>query len=261
MKRVALTGVLLCCTLPATADMPPPDISSYLSPGKNDFGGLSETEWQMFNDAGHTVGFQGGKAQRAHELRNGLLNRDELLNRLYDFRPLISKQGYLPPVIVTAKDIAHVKPEQIRTAHRTYTILLPARFVSNPPTWRAYLLLGLNNQRADAPDISVHPKNSKERAVWQQAVRRGWEEGRQSADRTLESNMNRLTRDYAGMLRYSTLLQQGMIHSPEISETQQTVTGSANDLMLGDKTRRIEKPGGFILDKKSWKPSVRKEQK
>lgn len=261
MKRFALCGVLLALTLPAWADAPPPDMSTYLNPGKNDFNGLSETEWQIMNDAGHTVGFQGGKAQRAYELRQSLIKRDDTLSKLYDFRPLISKEGYLPPVIVSAKDLAHITTDQIRTAHRTYNILVPARFVSNPPGWRAYLLLGLSNLRADAPDISVHPKNSKEKAVWQAAVRRGWEDGRKSADRTLESNMNRLTRDYAGMLRYSTLLHQGMIKAPDVKETQQTVTGTKDELMLGDKVRRIEKHSNFVLDKKAWQPAIRKESR
>lgn len=259
MIRQFFTGALFVISIPVMASTAPPGISTYLNPGKNNFGGLNEIEWQMLNDAGHTVGFQGGKAQRAYELREALQRYDETLSRLYDFRPLISKEGYLPPVIVTAKDIAHIKPDQIRTAHRSYNIITPARFVSNPPGWRSYLLLGLSDQVADSPDSSVHPKNSKEKAVWQQAVRRGWEEGRGSADRTLESNMNRLTRDYTGMLRYSTLLAQGMVQLPTVKETQQSVTGTADELMIGDKTRRIEKPGSFILDKKTWKPAVRKE--
>ncbi len=37
------------------------------------------------------------------------------------------------------------------------------------------------------------------------------------------------------MLRYSTLLQQGMIKAPVITQQQQTVTGDKNRLMLGDK--------------------------
>ncbi|MFC5946357.1 type IV secretory system conjugative DNA transfer family protein, partial [Micromonospora harpali] len=51
------------------------------------------------------------------------------------------------------------------------------------------------------------------------------------------ANFNRLTRDYTGMLRYSTLLQQGMIKAPVITQQQQTVTGDKNRLMLGDKTK------------------------
>jgi len=258
MTRYLLVAFLLGVALPGLAAEAPPDISAYLHPEKNDFNGLSETEWLMINDAAHTVGFQGGKAQRAFELRQALTNRDDVLSRTYDFRPLISRQGYLPPVIVTAKDTAHITPDQIRTAYRTYNILSPARFVSNPPGWRTWLLTGLAVQ-PERPDPGVIPKNSKERDVWQAAIRTGWDEGRQSADRTLESNFNRLTRDYTGMLRYSTLRQQGMITAPDVKESQQTVTGTPEELMLGDKVKQIQKHSGFVLDKKAWKPSVRKE--
>jgi len=259
MKRSLLAVLLLFSTLPALAeDAPPGSIQDYLNPAANDYNGLSDTVWQMLNDAGQTVGFQGGKAQRAWELRQILTERDSTLSAMYDFRPLISRQGYLPPVIATSADLAHVTPDQIRTAYRTYNILVPARFVSNPPGWRTWLLPGLANKRIDAPDASVRPKNSKEKAVWEAAVRKGWEDGRQSADRTLESNFNRLTRDYTGMLRYSTLLQQGIIQAPDVKESQQSVTGTRDELLIGDKVKRIQDPAGFVVDKNKWKPVIRK---
>lgn len=260
MKRQLFAGLLLFSILPVLAeDAPPGKIQDYLSPTENDYNGLSDTVWKMLNDAGQTVGFQGGKAQRAWELRQILTERDSDLRAMYDFRPLISRQGYLPPVIATSADLAHVTPDQIRTAYRTYNILVPARFVSNPPGWRTWLLPGLANKRIDAPDSSVRPKNSKEKAVWEAAVRKGWEDGRQSADRTLESNFNRLTRDYTGMLRYSTLLQQGIIQAPDVKESQQSVTGTRDELMIGDKVKRIQDPAGFVVDKNKWKPVIRKE--
>ncbi|MGK0747739.1 type IV secretory system conjugative DNA transfer family protein, partial [Yokenella regensburgei] len=101
--------------------------------------------------------------------------------------------------------------------------------------------------------------NSQEKAVWEAAVRKGWEDGRQSADRTLESNFNRLTRDYTGMLRYSTLLQQGIIQAPDVKDSQQSVTGTRDELMIGDKVKRIQDPAGFVIDKNKWKHVIRKE--
>lgn len=262
MKRTLLISLLLFSALPALAeDTPPGSIQDYLNPAANDYNGLSDTVWQMLNDAGQTVGFQGGKAQRGWELRQSLAEQEATLSAMYDFRPLISKQGYLPPVIATSTDLAHITADQIRTAYRTYNILAPARFVSNPPSWRTWLLPGLPNQRIEAPDASVRPKNSKEKAVWEAAVRQGWEDGRQSADRTLESNFNRLTRDYTGMLRYSTLLQQNIIQAPDVKETQQSVTGTRDELMIGDKVKRIQDPAGFVVDKNQWKPVIRQEKK
>ncbi|WP_161898028.1 type IV secretory system conjugative DNA transfer family protein, partial [Pseudomonas yangonensis] len=85
----------------------------------------------------------------------------------------------------------------------------------------------------------------------------GWSDGRQKADEIVTANINRLTRDYTGMLRYSTLLQQGMIKAPVITQQQQTVTGDKNRLMLGDKTKRMKQQAEFDINKRSWKPTIR----
>nr|WP_323129540.1 type IV secretory system conjugative DNA transfer family protein [Klebsiella pneumoniae] len=70
----------------------------------------------MLNDAAHTIGFRGGKAERAKEIRAALENQRSNLDYMYSFQPLISSEGYLPPVIAEAKDVAHITNEQIRTA-------------------------------------------------------------------------------------------------------------------------------------------------
>ncbi|EKN6179276.1 conjugal transfer protein, partial [Yersinia enterocolitica] len=142
--------------------------------------------------------------------------------------------------------------------NKTYTILVKERFVSNPPSWRQYLLAGLA-VNTDIP-TEIAPKNGAEEKVWRAAIEKGWQEGRESADRTLESNFNRLTRDYAGMVRYSTLVQQGMITLPVVSEQLQSVTGSQDKLMLGDKVRDLKQRAGFELDKKRWKPIITTQQ-
>ncbi|MHA3670807.1 type IV secretory system conjugative DNA transfer family protein [Yersinia enterocolitica] len=258
MIRKALALCLALIAVPvigASIDTPPPpDINAYLSPKAADKHGLNDTLWQLLNDAGQTVGFRGGKAQRAWELQQALSIQNDDLNRLYTFAPLISRQGWLPPVIVAAESLANITDNQIRTANKTYTILVKERFVSNLPSWRQYLLAGLA-VNTDIP-TEIAPKNGAEEKVWRAAIEKGWQEGRESADRTLESNFNRLTRDYAGMVRYSTLVQQGMITLPVVSEQLQSVTGSQDKLMLGDKVRDLKQRAGFELDKKRWKPTI-----
>ncbi len=125
---------------------PPPDITAYLTPS-NPHKGMSETVHQMLTEAAHTLGFRGGKAQRAWELQGALRHKENILSTLYDFRTLISPQGWLPPVIVSSQDIAHITDDHIRSASRIYHILSPERFVSHPPSWRPYLMAGLSTPR------------------------------------------------------------------------------------------------------------------
>ncbi|MCT4707622.1 type IV secretion system DotC family protein [Enterobacteriaceae bacterium H16N7] len=257
---MTLTQLSLCLALVlpaaalATSAPPPPDIDDFINPQSVNKHGLNDTQWQLLTDAGQTVGFRGGKAQRAWELRQSLNARAATLEKMYTFAPLINRQGWLPPVITAAQSLAHITPGQIRTANKVYDILVPERFVSNPPGWRQYLLAGLSSDAVVPTEI--RPKNSDEEAVWKEAVEKGWLEGRESADRTLESNLNRLSRDYTGMIQYLTLVQQGMVTAPVVSEALQTVTGRRDQLTLGDRTRRLDKHAGFELDKKRWKPTI-----
>ncbi|ECQ3887621.1 conjugal transfer protein [Salmonella enterica] len=248
-----LSGVMAATTTVSPAP-PPPSMSAYLSPEADDHNGVNDTVYQMMTEAGKTEGFRGGKAQRAWELRQSLEQRARQLDNTYLFSPLISRQGWLPPVIAEATSLATITDKQMRTANHVYNILVPERFVSNPPGWRQYLFAGLSVQ--SAPTDAVIPRNRAERTVWQNAIKKGWQEGRQSADDTLAANFNRLTRDYTGMMRYSLLVKQKMITPPVIAEQQQSVSGSREELMLGDKVRDLKQRAGFDLDKKKWEPLI-----
>lgn len=255
---VSLVGCAQKQVLPS-AEVPA-GMDHYLEVSKPDASQVSDTRRQLLEEAGRTIGFRGGKAERAWQLRNAMDTRFTRLELVYDFRTLISREGWLPPVITEAADIAHITPDQIRTASRVYEIIVPERFVSNPPSWRTWLFAGLSSTEAAGPDHSVLPENSVQKALWQAAVRKGWEEGRISADHTLEANFNRLTRDYRGMLLYSQLLRQGFITQPVVADQQQTVTGDRQKLMTGDRVRTIKEKAGFVPDRTQWIPVIRKDK-
>jgi defect-in-organelle-trafficking protein DotC len=166
----------------------------------------------------------------------------------------------LPPVIDEAVDVAHITPNQIRMANRVYEIIAPERFVSNPPSWRSWLFAGLSTAATLGPESSVMPENSVQKGLWQAAIRQGWEEGRVSADHTLEANFNRLIRDYRGMLLYSYVLREGLISLPVVTDQQQSVTGDRQKLTTGDRVRTLKENAGFIPDKTQMRPIIRKVQ-
>lgn len=256
MKRFLFLTLLI--THAVTAQQPPPDLNSYLK-GKSSTS-LSDTRYQMLTDAGLTLGFRGGKAQRAWELRQALESRTSTLDVLYDFRPLTHREGWLPPVIDEARDVATITDDQIRTASTIYTIVLPERFISNPPSWRTWLYAGLDVQVPEGPENMVKPENAEQRRILRDAITQGWQEGRERADHTLEASFNRLTRDYRGMLLYSALLRQGKISRPKVTEQHQTVTGDKQRLVTGDRVRRLQDRAGFETDKTKWKPVISREK-
>lgn len=221
--------------------------------------GVADLRIQLLIDAGKTIGFRGGLTDRARNLMMALKTRSDSLDKIFQFSPLLNKNGTTPPVIVEAQDISSFSVDQIRMASRVYKIEKEERFVSVPPTWRDYLFVGLPvNGAVDMPPLEARPKNSSEQAIWQDAVKLGWREGGNQADAILAANFNRLTRDYVGMMRYSTLLQQGMISATKTAETKQTVTGDGKQLTLGDTFRRLINKATFEPDAKKWRPTISK---
>lgn len=219
--------------------------------------GLSDLRVQMLTDAGKTVGFRGGMVARARILRDALDTRAEPLDTIFQFAPLVTRNGTIPPVIVQARDLSSFSPDQIRTANRVYKIEKEERFVSVPPTWRDYLFIGLPTRGAvDLPTFAARPQDGKEEAIWRDAVRKGWADGEQQADAILTANFNRLTRDYTGMLQYATLVQQGMISTTRVAESRQTVTGDGRQLTLGDTLRRVTGRASFETDPNKWHPTI-----
>ncbi|HET9644003.1 MAG TPA: type IV secretory system conjugative DNA transfer family protein [Burkholderiaceae bacterium] len=213
---------------------------------------------QMLRYAAKTLGFRGGMSARTKELLKAMELRSEALTTMFQFAPLMSKPGIVPPVIVAAKDVATFAPDQVRTANQVYKIERDERFVSTPPTWRDYLFVGLPTKGdVDLPDLQARPQDDKELAIWKAAVVEGWAEGREQADSILTANFNRLVRDYTGMMTYSVLLQNRIITATRIAESQQTVTGDQRQIVLGDTHRRVTAKAGFQTDPQKWQPTVR----
>lgn len=258
---ITATSVPQAQTATSTSEDLPVTLDSLLNPVSNASTGVTALRTQMLTDAGKTVGFRGGMAARARKLIGALKGRSEQLDTIFQFSPLINKNGTIPPVIVEARDLSSFAPDQIRTATRVYKIEKEERFVSVPPTWRDYLFVGLPvNGIVDLPTFEARPQDGKEEVIWRESVKVGWEEGQKQADAIVAANFNRLTRDYTGMLLYSTLLQQGMISTTRVAESQQTVTGDGKKLMLGDKLRRVTSKAAFEIDQNKWRPTVNRGQ-
>lgn len=217
----------------------------------------------VLRELGETVGFQSGMTYEAAAITETLKNYSIQLDRLYSFSTLVSPNNALPPVIVEAADVAAITPGQIRTANKVYNIIKPEEFVSVPPTWRDYLYTGLLSQSSpDYPGEDAKPKSSAEREAWQASVKTGWANGVEQAHQILDANFSRLTRDYTGMLRFSSLLKQGMISRTEIASTTQTVSSEStkDKLMIGEHHQQIIRKAEFQTNPEKWRPIITKSQ-
>lgn len=238
----------------------PVTLNSILAPVSPASTGVNSLRTQMLTEGGRTAGFRGGMISRAHALAAQLDQKADRLSRIFQFATLIDPNGTLPPVIVEAKDVAAFSPDQIRTADHVYKIQRNERFVSVPPTWRDYLYTGLPIKgKVELPTLEARPKDSREEALWRDAVKAGWGDGEKQADAVLDANFNRLTRDYSGMLLYASLRQQGIVSGTRVAELAQTVTGDQRQLIVGDKLRRVTEKAQFVVDPRKWRATVKAE--
>jgi defect-in-organelle-trafficking protein DotC len=229
-------------------------LDSLLNPKSKATTGVNNLRAQMIINGARTVGFRGGMISQGELLAQSLRARTDQLDTMFQFAPLVSTNGTIPPVIVETQDLASFSPDQIRTASHVYRIEREERFVSIPPTWRDYLYAGLIDKTVvELPRYEARPQDSSEMAIWRDAVRAGWTDGQKQADAILDANFNRLTRDYTGMILYSVLLQQGMISSTQVVELTQTVAGDGKTLMLDDKVRRLTGKAAFQTNAGKWR--------
>lgn len=216
---------------------------------------------EILSEAALALGSRKGMAERAAQLINTLEARASHLDRLYRFSVLVMKNGVLPPVITEARHAMQADHEQVRVADRMYRMIVPARLITLPPSWRDYLFLGLRTPSDDRmPLVNVLPKKPTERAYWKEQVLMGYAHGRELADTILQRNWARLDRDYLGMLRYLDLFHKKMVTKPTVSVAASLVTGDKQQMNVGDTLYRLNEQSAFVNDAKAWQPIVFSER-
>ena len=155
----------------------PPDIRAWLTPSGNRDDGISDTRRQMLTDAGRTLGFRGGKAQRSWELIQALNARESTLNALYDSVPLSArKAGCL--LLLMKRDVAHIQTGPDKNS-------LPC--LDHPPPERLSVTrragvtgcCGAPTTATPGTEGRVVPEDRAQRRLWENALRQGMAEGRQ----------------------------------------------------------------------------------
>ena len=198
-----------------------------------------------------SIGAQGGLAWRAQRVNRVLLRHRSDLNTVFNFNAMLLNHNVLPPVLIEGRHTLNLNDTQtIRLADRTYDILAPARFVTAPPSWRDYLWM--NFKKPDIPNQTLLPRNDEERDVWNQYVRKGWDEGVKQADEIFSANIGRLKRDLNGMVLYHNLLAQNMVSAPFVSHADLGVTGNAHKLRVNDRILRITSVSKLQPNSRAW---------
>lgn len=212
-------------------------------------------------EAALSYGARGGLAWRAFEIRHELQQREGYLDKVYNFRALLiqAPSGLLiePPIVAESIDAMNIdgKGLEAAVADRILNINVNAKIVSAPRNWRQYLEREWGAV-TEPPDL-LRPVSAAERENWKRLVAEGWAQGMAQADEIFQQDLNRLTADFAGMVRYRKLLNQGMVSLPFALQTDRGITGGGEEMRIGDRAVQITGLPEFIPSSDQWQPADR----
>jgi len=212
-------------------------------------------------EAAMSYGARGGLTYRTWHIRREMEGRARYLDKVFDFRQLLvpAPSGLLiePPVISEAMDAMIIDTQGMEAAvsDRVLNINQNARIVSAPRSWRVYLERDWAS--VDPPPDILRPSNKIEREIWEKFVRKGWEMGIEQADEIFQADLNKLTADYQGMVRYRQLLAQGMVSPPYAMQVDRGVTGGGNEMRIGDRALSITELPQLQTRSEEWQPANR----
>jgi len=212
-------------------------------------------------EAALSYGARGGLAYRTFEIQRRLVEHESSLGRTFDFlRLLIAVPSGLliePPVVSEAQRAVLVNSggQEAAVADRVYRINRAARIVTASRDWRLYLERDWG--AVDPPPALLLPQTDEERAAWRKWVQEGWDAGVAQAQETFEADLDRLTNDFVGMVRYRDLLAQGMISPPYAMHEDRGVTGGGSEMRVGDRGVSITGPSVLIPRSDRWMTAPR----
>lgn len=216
---------------------------------------LSGIRFAAIRDTALSLGARGGLAWRAKQINADIDQYTRPLERIFNFNAMMLPDSVLPPVLLEGRNtLEQTSEDTLRIADRSYIIQSQAKFVTAPPTWRDYLKLYYN--KPEVPDRSLLPKTEQEHAVWDKFIQQGWQAGILQADTIFAENMGRLKRDYTGMIRYRSLLAQGIVSPPFVAKVDLGITGSSNEMTVNDRVLRITVMPAFQADPEHWKSEI-----
>lgn len=243
----------------------PDDVKIELYDPDEKTGDITKIRSRGLIEASQGYGSQMGYARRGWEIENLLEQRSTQLSQVFDFNRVVTeapvKAGYILPPVVSRSFDAFEGDEDGRVssvADEYLTIITAGKIRPVQPSWRDYLLFA--PAPPDEPARSLYPSNTAEQVLFKAAFREGWVAGVDLADAEISSRLNRLSRDYEGMLQYRRLVSMGMMDRMVLQDADFGVTGGGTELRIGSRTVTIVSDAAFNTNPRRWSVSTVSER-
>ena len=197
---------------------------------------------QAILDTALGLGVKAGMAWQLRNIEAAIKLHQREFDTIYDFGHLMIQTRVVPPVITETRDLYNQDGEYaLRLSGAYYKIEYQARFSSVAPNWREYLTFPQPDLSRASLMAALMPRDSDEERVWQLAVADGWKQGVEQANLMLQYGLDRMNRDYAGMLRFHTFVMQGKLTLPAIASESISVTNNGQTMAVDETLLRITK--------------------
>lgn len=225
-------------------------LNELLKAGKNS-GAAART--QAIRDTALSLGVKGGIVWQLDNIRIIINRRARDLDTIYDFGHLMIQDRVVPPVISEARDLYNQDGDlALRLSGAYYKIESQAKFSSVAPNWRQYLTFPRLRIEYSILTHTLKPRNDDERRLWRLAVADGWRQGVEQANLMLKNGMDRMNRDFTGMLRFHSFVLQGRIRMPAVASEQIAVTHRGETIAVDETLLRITDLSDFVTDTRNW---------
>jgi len=235
------------------------EVRHYKSPsqesGANILNTLQTARSQAVYDTALSIGIKGGMASQLEKINLSLQNRTKFLDKVYNFEPYLIYSRVVPPVITEARNLYNQDGDySVRLSGVLYKIERQARIVSVAPNWREYLNFPQSHNVLNISS-AVEPSNSQEKSLWTKAIRLGWNDGVEQANIMLNLALDRLNRDYIGILRFHRFVEEGKVTLPVLAASKIDVTKNNSSLILNEQLLRLTVLPDFS-NEAGWKAKI-----
>lgn len=212
---------------------------------------IESIRYEMLRETALTYSSQMSFAHYSKKVNQALESNERLLNKSFNFQPLILANNIVPPVILESSQVVNKQSDNVLiVADRTYNISKPAYFQTSPLGWRDYVVI--HSSKPELPDKSLLPRNKIEQDVWSEFSQLGWQAGQEQAYMTCLENLKQLAKDYNGMVNYHRLLVQGIVTSPQVSQYSQGICADDQKMNVNQRVLSIEVPTQFNESTQLW---------
>jgi defect in organelle trafficking protein DotC len=210
---------------------------------------------QAVYDTAFSLGIKAGMQQQINAIYLIIDKNVNHLNKIYNFEPYLIYNRVVPPVITEARNLYNQDGEDaVRLSGALYKIERKARITSVAPNWREYLSFPRNGS-VITNNIAIKPRNSNEIDLWKKGVRNGYNEGVEQSNILLKQALERLNRDYIGILRFHRFLVEGKVTLPVLAQSHMEMNKNGSSLILNEELLRLTVQSDFAEQEK-WQAKI-----